>query len=246
MGTLDGAVAAVTAGTAGIGRAIVEAFVREGALVAVNGPDERSGEALSSELGAGDGRLLFRAGDVGEQRTIEGLVDAAVERFGRLDVVVLNAPRAHSTTPIVELSDEEWQRTADESVNHVFWGIRGALRHMIPRRQGRILVTSSVAAKLARPGASASAAAGHAIAGLVKSAAHEVGTLGIRVNAILPGVMAGDGADDDATAALLEGSALKRPTTADEVASVALMLARPSLAGVTGCLFPVDGGAMPY
>jgi NAD(P)-dependent dehydrogenase (short-subunit alcohol dehydrogenase family) len=91
-------------------------------------------------------------------------------------------------------------------------------------------------------------AAKHAVNGLVKSAALEVGTLGITVNAILPGVLgpSSPGERDDTTAELVQRSKTKRPTTLEEVASVALMLASPAMTSITGCLFPVDGGAMPY
>jgi NAD(P)-dependent dehydrogenase (short-subunit alcohol dehydrogenase family) len=82
----------------------------------------------------------------------------------------------------------------------------------------------------------------------VKSAAHEVGTAGIKVNAILRGVLEdGDSrADDELTESFVERSAIKRRNRVDEVANVAVLLASPSLMSVTGCLFPVDGGTMPY
>jgi NAD(P)-dependent dehydrogenase (short-subunit alcohol dehydrogenase family) len=104
--------------------------------------------------------------------------------------------------------------------------MRRALRHMIPRRSGRIIVTSAVEGKLPRAGASAYVAAKHGVNGLVKSVAHEVGPLGITVNAVVPGRL--------------------ETTTVAGVASVAVLLASPAMTSVTGCLFPVDGGAMPY
>jgi 3-hydroxybutyrate dehydrogenase len=206
-GQLDGRVALVTGGTRGLGRAIADAFLREGARVMVTDRSEEKGRQALADFGAGG---------------------------------AASPPRL---TPVATMSDQDWLDTLDLNLNHVFWGMRRALRHMIPQRYGRILVTCAVEGKLGRPGAAGYAAAMHAVTGLVKSVAHEVGTLGITVNAILPGVLAPcaqPGQD------LPGRSLIERPNTFDEVASVAVLLASPSMASITGCLFPVDGGTMPY
>lgn len=242
MRTLDGAVAAVTGGTRGVGRVIAQGLVCAGASVVVNSRRAAPDEA-GRESGAADGRLLFCDGDVRQQAAVERVVDFTVDRFGRIDVLVLNAGGPPQLTPVATMSDQDWLDTLDLNLNHVFWGMRRALRHMIPQRHGRILVTCAVEGKLGRPGAAGYAAAKHAVAGLVKSVAHEVGTLGITVNAILPGALAPytqPGPD------LPGRSLIERPNTFDEVASVAVLLASPSMASITGCLFPVDGGTMPY
>jgi 3-hydroxybutyrate dehydrogenase len=225
MEGLEQAVVAITGSTRGVGREIAEAFLAGGASVVVNGRDPAVGAGCLAELDAGD-RVAFHGGDVTRQATVEGLVDATVERFGRLDVLVLNAGGTRADVPIVDTEDDEWRRLVDLNLSHVFWGMRRALRHMLPRRSGRIIVTSAVEGKLPRPGASAYVAAKHGVNGLVKSVAHEVGPLGITVNAILPGVL--------------------ETSVRDGVASVAVLLASPEMTSVTGCLFPVDGGAMPY
>src|SRR5205823_6305292 len=142
-------VAAVTGGTRGVGRGIVEAFVREGARVVVNARDA----AAMPEIPL-NGRVEFYPGDVCEQRTVEGLVDYAVERFGRLDVLVLNAGGSETSAFLAELDDAEWLHVLDLNLNHVFWGMRRALKHMVQRGEGRIIVTSSVEGKLPRAGAS--------------------------------------------------------------------------------------------
>jgi 3-hydroxybutyrate dehydrogenase len=236
MGKLDGQVAVVTGGTRGVGRAIAEAYVRAGATVVVNGRDLETGEAFASE----NERLSFHPGDVSEQATVEGLIDHVAQEHGRIDVVVLNAGGPNGDEPVASMSDDDWQRMLDLNLNHVFWGIRRSLHHMLPRRRGRIVVTSAVEGKLPRPGASGYVAAKHAVNGLVKSVAHEVGTEGIAVNAILPGPI------DSATEHLHTLSKLGRRNTAEEVARVAVLLASPSVTSITGCMFPVDGGTMPY
>ena len=165
------------------------------------------------------------------------------------------------TAPVAQMSDEEWELEVDWNLNHVFWGMRKALQHMIPREYGRILVTSSVEGKLGKPGIPGYAATKHAVNGVVKAAAHEVGTLGITVNSIAPGIIETDivreTGPDSAIAmglgtyeALIEAfsseSAIKRPNTVEEVAAVALLLASDAGRNMTGTMFPVDGGTVPY
>ena len=132
---------------------------------------------------------------------------------------------------------------------------------MLPRESGRVIVTSSVEGKLGKPGIPGYVATKHAVNGLVKAAAQEVGTLGITVNAILPGIIETDivrtTGPDSAVAMGLSGydeligmftaeSAIKRPNRVEEVAAVAVLLASDAARNMTGCLFPVDGGTMPY
>ena len=125
MGKLDGKVAAITGGTRSIGRAIADAFVREGASVVVNGRDETKGKACLDEMGAGD-RAAFYAGDASKQETVEGLVDFTIDRYGQLDIMVLNSGGVKQTAPIAQMPDEEWQFEVDWNLNHVFWGMRRA------------------------------------------------------------------------------------------------------------------------
>jgi 3-hydroxybutyrate dehydrogenase len=261
MGKLDGKVAAITGGTRSIGRAIADAFVREGASVVINGRDEAKGQTAVDEIGAPD-RTAFYGGDAAKQATCEGIVDFAIERFGKLDIMVLNSGGVLNTAPVFMMTDEEWNLEIDWNLNHVFWGMRKSLQHMIERNEGgRILVTSSVEGKLGKPGIPGYAATKHAVNGLVKAAAHEVGTMGITVNAILPGIIETDivrttgpdsavamgvGSYDKLIEMFTSESAIKKPNTVEQVAAVAVMLASDAARNMTGCMFPVDGGTMPY
>jgi NAD(P)-dependent dehydrogenase (short-subunit alcohol dehydrogenase family) len=239
---------------------MAEAFLAEGATVVVNGRDVAKGEACLAELNAGD-RAAFFPGDASKQATVEGLVDFTIEKFGQLDICCLNSGGVKNTAPVAQMTDEEWLLEIDWNLNHVFWGMRRALNHMIPRQSGRIIVTSSVEGKLGKPGIPGYAATKHAVNGLVKAAAQEVGTLGITVNAILPGIIetdiVRDTGPDSAIAMGLEGydalitlftqeSAIKRPNKVEEVAAVAVLLASNAARNMTGNMFPVDGGTMPY
>ncbi len=191
MGKLDGKVACITGGTRSIGRAMAEAFVAEGASVVVNGRSEEKGQRCLEEMDVGD-RAAFYQGDATDQAAVEGLVDFTVDKYGQLDICCLNSGGVLNTAPVMAMTDEEWQLEVDWNLNHVFWGMRAALQHMVPRETGRIMVTSSVEGKLGKPGIPGYAATKHAVNGLVKAAAQETGTLGVTVNAILPGLIETD------------------------------------------------------
>ena len=260
MEKLDGKVVCITGGTRSIGRGMADAMLAQGARVVVNGRNAAKGDECIKEMGGGD-NVAFYAGDVTKQAAVEGLIDFTIDRFGQLDVCCLNSGGVLMTAPVAQMTDEEWQLELDWNLNHVFWGMRRALQHMIPRQSGRIIVTSSVEGKLGKPGIPGYVATKHAVNGLVKAAALEVGTLGITVNALLPGIIETDivretGPDsaiamgvagyDEMIAIFTEESAIKRPNTVEEVAAVAVMLASDAARNITGCLFPIDGGTLPY
>lgn len=261
MGKLDGKTAVITASTRSIGRTVAETYIREGANVVISGRSEDKGQAALAEMDAGD-QAHFVACDATKRDDVEGLIDATVDHYGAVDIAVLNAGGIMEAAPIADMTDENWDHALDLNLNHTFWGIRRALKHMIPQQSGRIIAMSSVEGKMSKPTIAHYSSNKHAINGLVKIAAHENGTNGITVNAILPGVvltdmfyesgpatveaMGLDGGLDALAAMYASGSAIKRPNTVEEVAAVALMLARDEARNITGCLFPVDGGTMPY
>ena len=260
MGLLDGQVACVTGGTRGIGRATAEAFLREGASVVVNGRSEEKGALAIEEMDGGD-QVHFIAGDVKVREHCDAIVNGTVGRYGRIDILVANAGGADNHAAVAELTDEAMQDSLEWNFWHTFWTMRTALGHMIPQGSGRIIATSSVEGKLGKPGISIYVAAKHAVNGLVKSAAQEVGTLGITVNAICPGLIetdlvrevgpaAAESMGLESLEALLEvfaqGSAIKRPNEVTDVAEVCVLLASEAGAGITGSLLSIDGGTSPY
>jgi 3-hydroxybutyrate dehydrogenase len=256
---LEGKVAAVTGGTRGIGRAIAEAFVREGAKVVINGRNEEKGAQALKEMDAGDA-LLFIAGDAKRREDCERVVDQTVEKFGRIDIMVNNAGGASNHAPVVDLTDEAFDDALRWILWSTFWCTRRSLQHMIPQKWGRIINVSSLEGKCGKPGVSTYVTAKHAINGLTKSCAHEVGTLGITVNALCPGGIETDiMADEGPKAAELMGmtyqeflnwyakeSATKRLCEVEDVAAVAVLLASEVGGGITGALISIDGGTAPY
>jgi len=256
---LDGKVAAVTGGTRGIGRAIAEAFVREGAKVVINGRNEEKGQQALKEMDAGDA-AVFVAGDAKLREDCERVVDTTVDKFGRIDIMVNNAGGAGNHAAVVDLTDEAFDDALRWILWSTFWCTRRSLQHMIPQKWGRIINVSSLEGKCGKPGVSTYVTAKHAINGLTKSCAHEVGTLGITVNALCPGGIETDiMAEEGPKAAELMGmtyqeflnwyakeSATKRLCEVEDVAAVAVLLASDVGGGITGSLISIDGGTAPY
>jgi 3-hydroxybutyrate dehydrogenase/3-oxoacyl-[acyl-carrier protein] reductase len=252
-------VVAITGGSAGIGRAIAQACLAQGAAVSLFARDPAKGARALAEMGAGD-RGLFVAGDATAQADVEGFIDATLARFGRIDVLVNNAGGAGDLQPLVDLSDEVFDQTMKWNVYANFWATRRALPAMQQARWGRVINISSIEGKHGKAVFTAYTAAKHAINGLTKSLAREVGTQGITVNAICPGLVITDiiRQNGPATAAAMgltfeamiamfaEESAIKRPNTVEEVAAMALLLASDAGAGITGAILSVDGGTAQY
>ena len=182
---LDGKVAAITGGSAGIGRAIAEAFLAEGAKVAIMARNPAKAEAMLAELSAGD-HLVFIQGDAMDQASIEHFVSATAEQFGRLDILVNNAGIAHSS-PVENLALSDFQRVMNVHVTGTFLCSKAAIQMMYAQEHGCIINTSSQLAYICAPAFSHYTAAKGAILSFTRSLALEVGSRNIPVNAVAPG-----------------------------------------------------------
>ena len=256
---LEGKVAVITSGSTGIGFGIAEAFIREGAKVVLNGRSEDKGAIAIDKLAAPD-RTFFVKGDVTVREDVDKVIDGAVAHFGRIDILVNNAGGLIKTAPVADLSDEDWDYAIRWNLYSAFWGTRTALKYMLPQGSGRIINISSVEGKNGKPGIPAYVTTKHAMNGLTKAVAREVGTTGITVNALCPGliwtdVLQATGPEsaaamgitfDEMVDQFAQESAIKRLNTVEEVAHVAVMLASDAAAGLTGGLFNVDGGTSNY
>jgi 3-hydroxybutyrate dehydrogenase len=259
MGILDGRVACVTGGTRGIGFGVARAFVREGAMVVINGRDAEKAKATLQELGGGPS-VHFIPGDMSLREDCEAVVDGTVDHFGRIDILVPNVGGGSNYAPVAEITDEAMDEAMHLNFWHTFWCMRAGFRHMIPQQWGRVIAMSSVEGKVGKAGISSYVAAKHAVSGLTKSAAKEVGTLGITVNAICPGAIETDtmraqgpgaaaamGISYQALLDVFAGeSAIKRLNEVEDVAELAVLLASEAGSGITGSLLSVDGGTSPY
>ena len=263
MGELSGRVAVISGGTRGIGRAIAEAFLRDDASVVLSGRSAEKGAAAIAEierdLGAGN-RVRFVQGDATSKEACENLIDQTVAAFGSVDILVNNAGGSKDNAPVASLTDDAFEYALTVNLWSTFWCSRRALAHMIPRQWGRIINVSSTEGKVGKPGIATYVTAKHAVNGLTKSMAHEVGTMGITVNALCPGAIETDMMREDGAKAaesmgmkyedllnwFAQESAIKRLNEVDDVALVASLLASTAGAGITGSLISIDGGSAPY
>jgi NAD(P)-dependent dehydrogenase (short-subunit alcohol dehydrogenase family) len=260
MAQLDGRVAVVTGGSRGIGAAIVEAFLREGARVAFNGRNADSAEALTERLGNPEG-LWFCQGSVTETADLQRLIDGTAERFGRLDILVNNAGGSGALQPIAELDEAAWEADLRWNLTSVFLATKAALKHMLAAGYGSIVNISSVEGKIATPAMGAYVASKHAVNGLTKTVAAEVGRSGITCNAICPGLIltdavTGGGPDLAKTLGMtfdeMVDNVFKAKTltgelnTVEQVAETAVFLCSPAGRGITGAAISVDAGIAPY
>lgn len=257
---MSGKIAVVTGGSRSIGRGIVEAFLAEGACVAFNGRDAAKGARAMQELGRPD-RTLFVAGDARFSHDLRALIDAAVARWGRIDVMVNNAGGITAPAPIVDLADDAWKNDLEWNLSSVFYGTKHAFARMLPQRSGTVINISSVEGKTGAPGMAGYVAAKHGVHGLTKSAAAEAGRSGVTVNAICPGLILTDAVREGGpgTAAAMGltydemvEKVFKSKTltgelnTVEQVAAIAVLLASDAGRGITGSFFNVDGGQSPY
>ncbi|CAN6280854.1 unnamed protein product [Urochloa humidicola] len=183
---LEGKVALVTGGAAGIAEAIVRLFREHGAKVCIADIQDDAGQQLRDALGGGDD-IMFVHCDVTVEDDVSAAVDAAAARFGALDVMVNNAGITGSkVTDIRDVDFAEVRRVLDVNVHGVFLGMKHAARAMIPQKRGSIVSLASVASVMGGLGPHAYTASKHAVAGLTKSVAAELGRHGVRVNCVSP------------------------------------------------------------
>ena len=246
-GRLEGRIAIVTGAGSGIGRASARKLAGEGALVVVNDIVAATADRTVDEIRAAGGRAESHAGDVTVRADVDALVDGAVERHGRLDVLHNNAGGA-TTLPILEMTDERFVHDIELNLHSVFFGIRAALRVMVPQGHGSIVSTSSGAGLGAVPGLSAYGAAKAAVIMLTRNAAVEYAHTGVRINAIAPGSMGTPAFAQwlDTMPIGLAGYEAQIPQhrlgRADEIADAVCWLASDESSYVNGAVIPVDGG----
>lgn len=248
---LAGRVAIVTGSSMGIGEAIAVAVLREGARVVVNSREQKRADAVAARLARPGGEVLPLAADVSTRAGVDRLVDAALRRWSRVDVMVNNAGTS-MIAPSVELGEADWRRTIDLNLTGAFLGCQAAARAMLPKGSGSIINIGSILGQLGLPKRAAYCASKHGLIGLTKVLGVEWGRQGVRVNCINPGYIktpmdvhdqaVGDYTDADITRRTPAG----RFGSVEEVAGAAVWLASDDSAYVTGTCVDVDGGWVAY
>jgi 3-oxoacyl-[acyl-carrier protein] reductase len=241
---LAGRVAIVTGGTRGIGLASARLLAEDGASVVVSGRDAGRLDAAVKELEALGVAALGIAADAAKREDCDRLVEAAKERFGRIDVLVNNAGMTRDQL-LVRMKDDDWDQVLDVNLRGVFLMTRAAAKVMMRQKSGRIINITSTAGAMGNAGQVNYSAAKAGVIGLTKAAARELAHWNILVNAVAPGLI-----DTDMTAtvpaearqALLDQVPLKRIGVAREVAEMVRFLAGDGGAYITGQTIHVNGG----
>lgn len=235
----------ITGASRGIGRAIAIKCSKEGAVVGINytSNEEKAKEVLDEINSFGGIGVLLKA-DVTNEKEVKEMVKTFSEEFGDIDVLVNNAG-VTSDQLLIRLKESNWDKVMDVNLKGTFLPTKEVARKMLKRKAGSIINVSSVVGIVGNPGQSNYCASKAGIIGFTKAMAKELGSKGIRVNAIAPGFIKTDMTDvlnDDIKAKMIESIPLKREGSPDEVADLVTFLASDNSQYITSQVINIDGG----
>lgn len=250
MTALANKVAIVTGASSGIGCATAKLFAREGARVVVTARRQAEFDRLVAEIMEAGGQAVAVAGDVRDEAMVKLTVETAIRQFGGLDIAFNNAGAVGEMGPVQDVSVAGWRDGLDTNLTSAFLGAKYQVPAMIARGGGSLIFTGSfVGYSVGMPGMAAYAAGKAGLIGLTQVLAAELGTRGIRANAILPGgtdtpasITNAPGATPELLAFVESLHALKRMARPDEIARSVLHLASDASSFMTGAAVLVDGG----
>ena len=242
---LEGKVAIVTGASRGIGKAIAQQFIAQGAKVAFTyRSSAEAAAALEQELSAGGGTVKGFQSDAASMTDAERLVGEVVEAFGTVEIVINNAGITDDTL-LMRMTEEQWDRVISVNLKSCFNLTKAVMRTMLKARSGSIVNISSVVGVQGNAGQANYAASKAGILGFTKSVALELGSRNIRCNAIAPGFIETEMTaklDADTVQGWRDAIPLKRGGTPEDVANLCVFLASDMSAYITGQTLNVDGG----
>ena len=246
---LDGKVAVITGSSRGIGRAIAQRLADHGARVVISSrkaaPCAEVAEAINAQHGAG--RAIVVPANISSKEELQHLVDETMTQFGRIDILVCNAASNPYYGPMAGISDEQFRKVLDNNIVANHWLIAMVAPQMIQRRDGSIIIVSSIGGLRGTPNIGAYGISKAADMALARNLAHEFGPHNVRVNCIAPGLVKTDFAralwEDEAALAQRNASTpLRRIGEPDEIAGAAVYLASRAGSFMTGQALVIDGG----
>ena len=247
MGLLDGKVAIITGASRGIGKAIAQEFIKEGAKVAFTYlSSEEKAKALEAELSAEGGVAKGFKSNAAEFQAAQDLADAVIEEFGTIDILVNNAGITKDNL-LMRMSEEDWDAVIDVNLKSTFNLTKAVMRPMLKARAGSIINMSSVVGVSGNPGQANYAASKAGMLGFTKSVAQELGSRNIRCNAIAPGFIETEMTaelDEKVVQGWRDGIPMKRGGTPEDVAKTTVFLASDLSSYVTGQTINVCGGML--
>lgn len=240
---LQDQVAIVTGGGRGIGRSIAKAFAEEGAAVVIAELDTEQGAATAAEIVDAGGKALFVQTQVADRSSVEAMVQATVDQFGRIDILVNNAAILGENGSLLEVSQEAWDRVIAVNQTGAFICSQVAGRVMAEAQRGNIINIASSNSFVPQPRCVAYGAAKAAMIAMTVVLATDLAHYGIRANAIAPGPIQSH-LPEDAAPRPTESTLLGRTGLVSEIASVAVFLASDESSYVNGQCIKVDGGIL--
>ena len=250
MRRFEGKVALVTGGGSGIGRATSLAFANEGAKVVIDDINVEGGEETLRLIKSTGGEAIFVKADVSKGAAVEAMVEKAIDTYGRLDCAFNNAGIGEPLKRVAKTTEDNWDRVMATNLKGVYLCMKYEVPHMLKQKKGAIVNTSSLAGLKGLSGQAAYVASKHGVVGLTKSAAIEYATLGIRINAICPGVIdtpliAPNMKDrPHVEKGYIDMEPIGRLGKPEEIASAVLWLCSDEASFVVGSVFSVDGGVV--
>lgn len=240
-------VAVITGGSRGIGFATVERFLQEGATVILTASSQASADKAVAKLKEKYPQLSVDgiSPDLTNLRSVQEAFRAVVDRYGRLDILVNNAG-VSERTPLLDYTEEIYDKVMDLNVKGVFNAARAAAEHMARQGEGVILNTSSMVSLTGQPSGFAYPASKFAVNGLTVSLARELGPKGIRVNAVAPGITETDmmkAVPKEIIEPMIAQIPLRRLGQPEDIANAFVFLASQEASYITGVVLSVDGMA---
>jgi NAD(P)-dependent dehydrogenase (short-subunit alcohol dehydrogenase family) len=239
-------VALITGGSFGIGKATAIAFAREGAKVVVVDwvEDSETVDQIKNE----GGDCIFIKGDMSSEEDIKNMVDKTISHYGRLDYAFNNAGVEGLTAPVIDCTNENWDKVIGINLKGVWWCMKYQLPHLVQNGGGAIVNNASIAGLVGFPGIPAYVASKHGLIGLTKNAALEYAKSGVRINVVCPGVIKTPmidrftGKDKEVEKQFESAEPIGRLGEPEEVADAVLWLCSERSSFVTGHALAVDGG----